>query len=109
MTTATIWISYDLGVNGDYWGLYDWLDRHGAEECGDSIAVLQYDYKKSLVDDLKADLKKAVDIDKRGRIYVIYRDKGTNKNKGVFLFGTRRAAPWVGHAPVQNATEDTEV
>ncbi|MBM3488459.1 MAG: hypothetical protein FJX67_17825 [Alphaproteobacteria bacterium] len=109
MTIATIWISYDLGVRGDYEGLYAWLDRHGAEECGDSIAVLQYDHKKSLVEELKADLNKAVDIDKRGRIYVVYRDKGTDKNKGIFLFGARRAAPWVGYAPGQKVTADTEV
>ena len=36
MKTSTIWISYDLGVRGDYEGLYAWLDSHGAKECGDT-------------------------------------------------------------------------
>ena len=34
MTRSTIWISYDLGVRGDYENLYSWLDTHGAKECG---------------------------------------------------------------------------
>lgn len=32
MPTRTIWISYDLGVQGDYEGLYGWLDTHKARE-----------------------------------------------------------------------------
>lgn len=34
-----IWISYDLGVSGDYENLYAWLDDHGAKECGQSNRV----------------------------------------------------------------------
>lgn len=37
-----IWISYDLGVKGDYEGLYAWLDDHKAIECGDSVAFINY-------------------------------------------------------------------
>ena len=33
-----IWLSFDLGVAGDYPGLYKWLDEHDAVECGDSVA-----------------------------------------------------------------------
>jgi len=32
----TIWISYDLGLQGDYPGLYRWLDLHKAKECVNS-------------------------------------------------------------------------
>lgn len=35
-----IWISYDLGADGDYAGMYTWLDRHNAVECGNSMASL---------------------------------------------------------------------
>ena len=31
MTASTVWISYDLGVRGDYEGLYAWLDAHDAK------------------------------------------------------------------------------
>jgi hypothetical protein len=28
-----VWISFDLGVQGDYEGLYGWLDRLDAQTC----------------------------------------------------------------------------
>ena len=31
-----VWISFDLGVKGDYEGMYAWLDSKDAKECGDS-------------------------------------------------------------------------
>jgi len=109
MTRSTIWISYDLGVRGDYEGLYSWLDAHGAKECGDSLAVLTYEFTASLLDKLKAKLKRAIDVDKRTRIYVIYHDRSTNKNKGRFLFGGRRAAAWTGYASREaDATDDAD-
>ena len=36
VTINTVWISYDLGIRGDYEGLYAWLDSHRAKECGDA-------------------------------------------------------------------------
>lgn len=109
MAVSTIWISYDLGVRGDYEGLYAWLDAHDAKECGDSVAVLTYRYSGSLPDRLKADLKKDIAINKNSRIYVIYRDETTEKNKGKFIFGGRRAAPWTGFAAQDTETVDNEV
>ena len=85
MKSSTVWISYDLGISGDYESLYAWLDSHDAKECGDALAVLAYEHDGSLIDKLRADLKKNVKTDKRSRIYVIYRDPATNKNKGTFL------------------------
>lgn len=109
MTRSTIWISYDLGVRGDYEGLYSWLDAHGAKECGDSVAVLNYEYTSTLPEKLKAELKKAFAVDKRTRIYVIYREQATNKNKGSFLFGGRRAAAWTGYASTGAGAADDEI
>ena len=40
-----VWMSYDLGVSGDYEGLYAWLDDHNAKECGNSVAwVFSFSY-----------------------------------------------------------------
>lgn len=39
MPSKRVWISYDLGVQADYDGLYQWLDEHKARECGDSVAT----------------------------------------------------------------------
>ena len=48
---------------------------------------------------LKADLEKEIQVSKRSRIYVIYRERGGNKlMRGNFLFGGRRAPPWTGYA-----------
>ena len=96
MSLSTIWISYDLGLRGDYEGLYAWLDQHNAKECGDSLALLSYEYSGSLLDALKADLGAAVDTNKRTRMYLIYRDDKKKKMKGHFLFGGRKAPPWTG-------------
>ena len=108
MSSTTIWISYDLGVRGDYEGMYAWLDQHKAKECGDSLALLTYRYSGGvLVDALKADLGESVETNKRTRMYVIYHDDKTKKAKGHFLFGGRRIPPWAGVSG-QGQDEDDE-
>jgi hypothetical protein len=74
-----------------------------------SLAVLSYQYRRSLPDELREDLKEHVTIDKRTRIYLIYRERTTNKNKGQFLFGGRRPAAWTGYASSDSGTVDDEV
>ena len=63
-----VWISYDLGVQGDYEGLYAWLDEHQAKECGDSLAFLNYEHAGSFLDALTNDLQKSIQTTKRTRI-----------------------------------------
>lgn len=113
MAQSTIWMSYDLGVQGDYQSLYAWLDDHNAKECGDSLAVLQYTHTGNGTDAmLKAlgnELSKVLDQSKRTRIYVIYRDRTDNKNKGTFIFGGRRSPPWTGYGLNRTGEEDEEV
>jgi len=105
---SAIWVSYDLGVQGDYPGIYSWLDEHQAIECGDNLAFLNYEYSGSLLEALTADLKKSVEMTKRTRIYVIYRDQETKKMKGNFIFGGRKAAPWSGFAIAVGSSESDE-
>jgi hypothetical protein len=94
----TIWLSYDLGVKGDYPSLYAWLDNHNANECGDSIAVLKYEVENSddIPDKLKRDLEDAINFGKTDRIYVIWKS-GDGLGKGRFIIGNRKAAPWKGY------------
>ena len=99
-----IWLSYDLGVRGDYEGLYSWLDDHGAKECGDSVAYLAFSHEGNLIESLKADLRGAISMDKRTRIYAVYRVDG--KTKGRFLFGGRKRAPWEGYGAHEEQDED---
>lgn len=105
-----IWLSFDLGVRGDYDGLYAWLDEHGAKECGNGVAAIAYPHDgETLPSILKAELAGRVNFDKRSRVYLIYRDQKSRRNKGEFLFGGRRAAPWSGFGTVGGAPDEDEV
>jgi hypothetical protein len=95
-------------LGGDYAGIYAWLDTYHAKECGDSLAALTYTYNVNLIDELKAELGTNVTIDKNTRIYVIYRERDTNKNKGNFIFGNRKAAAWTGYSPSSSGLVDEE-
>lgn len=99
-----IWISFDLGVKGDYEGMYKWLDEHDARECGDSMAGLRYEYSDDLIDSLKRDLQDNVEFTSKSRVYVIRLLEG--KMKGRFIFGGRRSAPWSGYAESRDQEED---
>ena len=94
-----IWVSYDLGVRGDYESLYQWLDQHGAVECGDSIAFIRYEYRESnvgLIEKLKSEMSESVKLKKFDRVYIVWKDG--DKIQGKFIFGNRKAAPWAGFA-----------
>jgi hypothetical protein len=104
---SALWVSFDLGVQADYEGMYAWLDEHQAKDCGESLAFVDYEYIGSLLDALRADIEKSVQITKRTRIYVIFRDQDTKKMKGSFIFGGRKAPPWSGYgATVEVADVD---
>ena len=103
-TVRGIWLSYDLGVNGDYESLYSWLDDHSAKECGSSVAYLRYEFDGPFIDSLRADLTATVSLNKRSRIYVVHRrDKGF---VGTFVVGRRKGAPWDGYGTAEESTED---
>lgn len=99
------WLSYDLGIKGDYTGLYTFLDAVGAKECGDSIAFFQKDYGEDFLWHLTKEIQSHVQIAKTDRIYVVYLDTASQKTKGKFLFGARKRAPWEGYATQGTSTE----
>ncbi|HEX4112274.1 MAG TPA: hypothetical protein VH020_07030 [Stellaceae bacterium] len=107
MAQKSIWISYDLGIMGDYSSLYVWLDEHSAEECGDSVAFILYEYKGDLIAHLKRDLERSIKLDRKSRIYIVFQDTDSAKIKGRFVFGRRKSAVWTGASPrVQHAEAD---
>lgn len=101
---SAIWLSYDLGVNGDYDGMYAWLDNHGAKECGSSVAYLQFIHDGDLPASLKSDIESVVALNKRSRIYVIF--KKDEKLSGRYLVGHRKGAPWEGFGAGDETEED---
>lgn len=100
-----VWLSFDLGVQGDYEGLYQWLDAREAIECGDSVAFLKLESDGiDLPGEVKKSLQESIEVDAKTRIYIIYRkDKSI---KGSFIFGQRKASPWAGFAPRATVEED---
>ena len=94
-----IWISYDLGTDGDYVGMYAWLDCHDAVECGDSFAslLINCESRETVERDVLAELHKNVNLKPTDRIYLLYR-REDNMTKGTFLYGNRKESPWKGTA-----------
>jgi hypothetical protein len=86
------WLSFDLGLHGDYDALYGWLDQQDARECGDNVATFE---SKKPRDEIVKELKNLVDDKKNPRIYNISRKQG-----GKFALGKRKRAPWTGYAEV---------
>ena len=95
-----IWLSYDLGVRGDYEGLFAWLDKWGAKDCGGNLAMLSYEFSgDSLTEALERDMRNSFEVDRNTRIYAVYRDREHDKVKGTFVIGRRKSPPWLGSAP----------
>ena len=107
-----IWISYDLGLTGDYNGLYKWLDSLDAKECGTHTALVRRDYPvdddQMISEDIKALMSKHVRIDPNDRVYLILRDK-EGLIKGKFIFGGRKKATWEGYSQPDDDSEDTSI
>jgi hypothetical protein len=92
-----IWVSYDLGLRGDYPALYAWLDDHGAKECCDSVAYLRYEYTGDLLASLKRELLPLVKGNPSARLYVMRVARESNHGaKGTFLVGKRKSPAWSG-------------
>ena len=101
-----VWMSFDLGVRGDYEGIYQFLAARSAKECGDSVAGFTFEFKKDLISELTKELKAEVQLDKRSRVYLIFSDGSSNKYKGRFLVGQRKPPPWAGYAAYRDDEED---
>jgi len=94
------WISYDLGLRGDYEDLYAWLDKHNARECGDSVATFLSDKSR---EQIAKDLSRMLDPERNPRIYIINMKQG-----GKFILGRRKPAPWTGFAQVLESGEERD-
>lgn len=109
MATKIYWLSYDLGVGGDYDGLYAWLDDHNAKPCGQSVAFFAYSTKRRDIDRaLAEELNESVNLRPGNRLYIV-REKETDGEStiaGTFIYGKRNAAPWEGFGKQSPAQED---
>lgn len=97
-----IWISYDLGIQGDYNHMYAWLDNHQAIECGDSMAFIELKIPHEMNDEefveyLRTDLEKSISFKPGDRVYLIRRLMKQKIANGKFIIGKRKANPWEGY------------
>ena len=96
------WVSFDLGLMGDYSQFYQWLDSIHAEECGPGLATFTTSKTR---DELEAELQGVRVNSPRARFYVISKNHDGNL-VGKFLAGGRKAAPWSGYAERSSDVED---
>lgn len=91
------WLSYDLGVGGNYDKLYSWLDDHNAVPCGNNVAFFKYQYEdgKNPDDEIRGDLIKSVAPQPGNKLYLIRRKD--NGLIGSFIYGKRGSTPWIGY------------
>lgn len=106
-----IYLTFDLNFNGDYNGLYKWLDSYNAVECGDSACRINYPLNlnhletfedtKEALRLIQKDIESSVKLSQKDRIYVasLFPDDKNNKRLvGKFIIGQRRVNPWQGYA-----------
>ncbi len=91
-----VWIFFDLGIKGDYEGMYAWLDNRRARACGENLAFLRFAPEGNLFEKLKTDISTHVELASKNSIYVIFKDEAGNV-VGKFLFGTHIRPPWTGY------------
>jgi hypothetical protein len=109
-TRKTLWLSYDLGIDGDYDRLYKWLDELGAVECGDGLCSFKFDLEADeqapeiILKEIK---RRKVKLREKDRLYLIWRTHD-HKVMGKFICGERRNGPWTGYAVVGADGTDEE-
>jgi hypothetical protein len=53
MKKIAIWLTCDLGIGGDFQGLYSWLDDKEAIECGNNNAYFKYSIPNTVTSDFQ--------------------------------------------------------
>jgi hypothetical protein len=98
MKQQRYWLSFDLGLRGNYEELYEWLDDLDANECGDSVATFLSTKSR---EQIAGELSNLLGSDKKARAYIINMNQG-----GKFILGKRKVAPWVGYSRQAVETEE---
>ena len=112
MKTISIWMTYDLGVGGDYQGMYSWLDDYEAAECGNNAAFVKFQHPENLKTDkeftelLTEALKQKIKLIPSNRIYIVWASLDEEKTIGRFIFGKRKANSWEGFGSKVDNTID---
>ena len=104
---TAVWLSFDLGLRGDYANLYAWLDDHKARECGDATAYFEISGVENTEEWLRTEINQHVKLAARDRIYAIYKEG--DLIKGEFISGGRKRAPWEGYGQADVAANTADL
>jgi hypothetical protein len=96
------WMSFDLGVQGDYEGLYRWLDAQGARECGDNLALFSFASKKDLPAEVKA-RRREIGRNRCEEPHISHLHGQGPQDEGTIPFWTTQAGPLGGIRTRQRA------
>lgn len=105
-----VWLIYDLGFDGDYKRLYEWLDNIEAKECVMGGATFMYEFHTETEDrdvvfrELEQEIPVDIEANPSTRIYAV--TKVGDNILGRFLFGNRKTAPWYGSSHHEADGED---
>jgi hypothetical protein len=112
----TIFITFELGMRGDYESLYKWLDEKKAEERGYGVAIIkEYVIDTSIKKDIdflrlvKKELTQKVSFGNTDRVYMIWNGFENNLIKAGFIYGKAKQAPWTGFAEKDIDTIDLDI
>ena len=103
---SLVWLSFDLGVSGDYETMYAWLDEKEAKDCGSSVACFWFEHDGDVAKTIKAEIEDRVSLNKRSRLYLVYQEE--NRMRGRFIIGGRKSAPWDGYGIQEEYYDEQE-
>lgn len=103
---SLVWLSFDLGVSGDYESMYAWLDEREAKDCGSSVACFWFEHHGDVAKTIKAEIEDRVSLNKRSRIYIVYQEE--SRMRGSFIIGGRKSAPWDGYGIQEECYDEQE-
>ncbi|MDR2691003.1 MAG: hypothetical protein LBB73_01685 [Dysgonamonadaceae bacterium] len=78
MKKIAIWLTYDLGVVGDFQGLYSWLNDMEAIECGNNNAYFKYSFSDTITSDAQLSNALKTELEKK---YLLKQATGRNRLK----------------------------
>ena len=60
---------------------------------------------QSIIDKITDELKRAINLSKSDRIYLVWKDHSEQKVKGEFINGFRKQSPWEGYGKLQGESK----
>ncbi len=120
MKSIQVFLNYDLSFNGDYEGLFKWLDDHNADDCGQNFCEFSYTVNPGEISQkepqkaanqvalmIDKDITSTVKLNKGDRIYIV--SSYDNVMFSGFLAGGHGPKPWAGYSTRSQQTPKIKI